>query len=279
MYDYDLSAAIIGGELYAKTKNSVHGWVLLADRQPSMRVELTGNACDALAGHVIRFYHPTRRSDFSKRITTLNGMVADRQIGVVSSMEQKGDVFSMEWYSQSGRIIANLQDFVVEIDPSEPAESCVQFGDHLQEPEYDCGDDDPFGLFGDYLKTDDPSYDEFVKEMDKFENIVDGNDQGIRIGSLFDEYGWSSPDGLTEDDAQELMMRVLATLARFNVAFHMCPKCTWKHAYQLIYDKLADEEFHPGMKGSGWVSHYSAEELCQPCIEEFEKEWDQTDIV
>ncbi|OVE82655.1 hypothetical protein BVY04_00415 [bacterium M21] len=282
-YDYDLSEVIIGGELSLATRNSVHGWVLLADRVESLRVELTGNACEELAGRTIRFHHTSKRPDFSRRLAQLNGMVTQRHIGVVGAIRHEGDCLDLEWYCQSGRIGARLQGFIVEIDPKEPAESCRAFEDYMQEEVEEPEGFEESGLFesfDDFLHDDnEPSYQEFVAKMEKFEEtVIEGKGESVRIGSLFDEHHWPKPEGLTEDAAQEVMSRVLATLARFNVAFDMCPKCTWQHAYQLIHDKLADEEFYPVMKGSDWISHYGASDFCGPCQEEFEKECESMEL-
>ncbi len=131
---------VTGGELGNLRRNSIFGWIEFAPDY-GVRIELTGNFPEELAGKKIRFTVPKeplcQPGEFPEAIEKL----ADRQIGVIGDVvlrhvkvpdlpidefykldkaaqqehtHEKNSLY-LEWYSQNGRVVAELVDPSIEI--------------------------------------------------------------------------------------------------------------------------------------------------------------------
>jgi len=262
---------VVCGDINATTRNTIRGWIGLRDREVQTPVELTGNAGPGLAGHRVRFEARDDRMAVDYPFRELRELVG-RPIGVVerAALKRHDDgvyTLHLEWYGQCGRTLVRLDTPYLELDPEghEPPEFARDQADMLPgEYEYlvpgsdtDAEDDNP------------------IADLRLLDDLIESDAPGVRVGSLFDEYGLAAPEQLDEVSAHAALTRILATLALFGISFHMCPKCTWQHAYGLVYHKLSDERFHPELKGTGWVQSFLASELCEPCVAEFEAELEE----
>ncbi len=281
--DYDLGEHVVCGEIRAMEKNVVMGWLGFRGRHTQTTFELTGNVDSTLFDHTTQFEIQQEYEPADNESNPALKNFFDRHIGVVEriALEEDGDqkTIHLEWFSQNGRVRLRVNDVDIFVDPDDSSEEAVEpfpfMEDDISLPSDEWQPDtDGFELMDDPFGLGPPEKDDFVREMELIDEVIEGKHQDIRIGSLFDEYGLPAPDKLDEDAAHVQMKRILAVLARFNVSFRMCPKCTWQHAYKLVHDKLFDEKLHPIMKGSSWIQHYLASELCEPCIKEFEAELD-----
>ncbi len=196
-----ISDYVLAGELRNTRRNGVFGWIEFAPDY-GICVELTGNMSGQLQGKHIKFRVQKAESDeqleageFPDEVDKL----ADRQIGVVGEMvlrrvrvpsipiddfllleepaQEKHlvekDSLYLEWFSQNGRVIAELVDLSIEFvddqqtgdgesaasGSGEREEGAGGFTEIYVEDEaadaesYDTGDgddedEDPFGLFG-----------------------------------------------------------------------------------------------------------------------------------
>lgn len=185
---------VIAGELRNTRRNSVFGWIEFAPDY-GIGLDLTGNLDGELEGKHIRFSIPGRVAEddladeedeeFPEDVESLS----DRQIGVVGtvhlsrrwvptipvvdfakleSRQQKENlkeetILLLEWYSQNGRVIAEIRGAEVEFVREEDEDSSEPFveeseADELDIPFDDSGledvgfddeeeESDPFGLF------------------------------------------------------------------------------------------------------------------------------------
>ncbi len=215
---------ILRGELRNTRANGVFGWIEFAP-DLGLHIELTGNLSGELRRKHIRFSTP--RSKFAEsapnsELPKLIENLADRQIGVIgdvmlrrvrvptiplpefSQLEREDqqrysvekDCLYLEWYSQNGRVEAEIIDPEIEFvdersaESSEPPEfeplgdglnssiaeayldheggaaGSVEFemGSDDEEPDEDVEEDDPYGLF-------DPDLQEQVMHVVKVGNV------------------------------------------------------------------------------------------------------------
>lgn len=270
----DIGHLVVCGDINATTRNTIHGWIGLRDRESQSMIEFTGNAEGELAGHRVRFEARDDRMAVGYPFRELRSF-PDHSIGVVKRADlQCGDdgvyTLHLEWYGQGGHTLVRLDTPYLEVDP-----------EGYESPEF--GRDPADMLPGDYQSlapgsAPPPEGEDFVADLRMFDDLIESNAPGIRIGSLFDEYGLAPPEELDEEGARTALERILGTLALFGVAFHMCPKCTWHHAYGLVYHKLSQEHFHPELKGTGWIQNFLAIELCPFCVNEFDEEEHQDNL-
>ncbi len=149
-----LAEYVLAGELFNTQKNSVHGYLWLRDCDRPILLQLTGNCLPDLAGHHLRFEarpNPMTGTGALTEEEVSERRIAWMQIGVTGEMTAARQVRSsncsideflrrshlgeqpptewkrslyLEWYSQNGRVVIELVDPVIEIDPDDNA-SCV----------------------------------------------------------------------------------------------------------------------------------------------------------
>lgn len=188
---------VIAGELRNTRRNSVFGWIEFAPDY-GIGLDLSGNLDEELEGKHIRFATPNKpetggnetEPDLEEEFPEDVECLSDRQIGVVGtarlsrrwvptipiadfakleSQKQKENlreevILLLEWYSQNGRVVAEIRDVEVEYvteedepgeqfdvdDSSEADDMDVPFddddiaGDGFDE---EAEESDPFGLF------------------------------------------------------------------------------------------------------------------------------------
>ena len=100
---------------------------------------------------------------------------------------------------------------------------------------------------------------------------------GQPLGMLFDEPLKLKPiEGLDEAAAEQQLKILLAQLAMYGVAVHMCEHFTALDTYRLIIEHLAPEEgAYPELRGTGWVQNFDTGESCPQCEAEFEKNFEE----
>ena len=140
-----LNDIVVCGEIINTTKNSVHGWLYLCDREVPLPLHLTGNCAPDLAGRHIRFEarrpHPAEDSASiadalaSQQVGPTGVITANRKVRVLDDTEVTEDssprkrpksrwkqCLYLEWFSQNGRVVVELVDprieFVEEQDES-----------------------------------------------------------------------------------------------------------------------------------------------------------------
>jgi hypothetical protein len=133
---------VLSGELRNTRRNGVFGWIEFAPDY-GIRIELTGNFTNSLAGKHLRFQGPKAQAQILPTPEDLPDFVndlANRQIGVVGEVQLKKvqvpdmpleqfsnlspgemqshlvekDCLYLEWFSQNGRVVAELYDPQVE---------------------------------------------------------------------------------------------------------------------------------------------------------------------
>lgn len=372
---------ILRGELRNTRANGVFGWIEFAP-DLGLHIELTGNLSGELRRKHIRFSTP--RSKFAEsapnsELPKLIENLADRQIGVIgdvmlrrvrvptiplpefSQLEREDqqrysvekDCLYLEWYSQNGRVEAEIIDPEIEFvdersaESSEPPEfeplgdglnssiaeayldheggaaGSVEFemGSDDEEPDEDVEEDDPYGLFDpdlqrevaealesevDYSKTFPPddneeednafddsstrkkrSWDEVIPGIDpqtkamyeQWDEIFEG-EKDEPVACLFETpLRLPPPDRVTSDDeAQSLVVSILAQLALLSVAVDVCEHFTPLQTYRLLMTEiLPTAKVHPNLAASRMVQHYSTSDYCDACEAEFDEDYQSDD--
>lgn len=84
------------------------------------------------------------------------------------------------------------------------------------------------------------------------------------------------PDEIPEDQIEPLLKSLLAELALFNIALHVCEHYSLRDTYRLLVEKLHDEwTYHPELAGTGWVQNYMTSEYCPKCDEECDRDYEE----
>ncbi len=152
-----LAEYVLAGELFNMSRNSVHGYIWLRDCDRPIMFQLTGNCLPDLAGHHLRF--EARPSPMIEQGTLSEEEIDERriawmQIGVPGEMTAAKQVRAfdcsideflrrskldeqpptewkrmlyLEWYGQNGRVVIELVDPLIEIDPDENGPTTLGF--------------------------------------------------------------------------------------------------------------------------------------------------------
>jgi hypothetical protein len=201
---FRIGAYVLRGELRNTRANGVYGWIEFAPDY-GVHIELTGNLQGGLEGKHIKFTSPLGKTSAQIQPDALPPEVqelADRQIGVVGDVllrrvqvptieiadfmalsdeekakhSQEKDCLCLEWFSQNGRIVAEIIDPEIDYvddeeiedsDSQDPRELDDRYGVGITEvylddepgdadefdPESDSDQsEDPYGLFGEDLQ-------------------------------------------------------------------------------------------------------------------------------
>ncbi len=179
------------------------------------------------------------------------------------------------------------------------------------ETEMDDEADDPYGLFApdldqnlaDALKTPDTLRDsDFDERYDEdggepttrsWDEVIPGLDPAIKamyeqwdeifegkkdepVAYLFDTpLRLPPPDRVsTDQEAQPLVVAILAKLALLSVAVDVCEHYTPLQTYRLLMTEiLPTAKVHPNLAASRMIQHYSTSDHCETCDAEFEAEY------
>ena len=152
-----LAEYVLAGELFNTKQNSVHGYLWLRDCDRPIMFQLTGNCLPDLAGHHLRF--EARPNPMIEQGTLTEEEIDERriawmQIGVPGEMTAAKRVrafdcsvdeflrrskldeqpptewkrmLCLEWYGQNGRVVIELVDPLIEIDPDESGPATLSF--------------------------------------------------------------------------------------------------------------------------------------------------------
>ncbi len=366
---------ILRGELRNTRANGVYGWLQFA-HDSGVHLELTGNFRGHLAGKHFKFSTARFQQAGQKSSDPLPEEIqrlVDRQIGVVgevrlrrkrvptvppadfSQLDSAGqqrcsvekDCLYLEWYSQNGRVVAEIVEPKIEYvddqqaSPDEPPPVFEPMGDGLDssiaetyldlegratvdseledgrddddqtDMDEDSDADDPYGLFApdldqnlaDALKTPDAllgsdfdqrydedggepttrSWDEVIPGLDpaikamyeQWDEIFEGN-KDEPVSYLFDTpLRLPPPDRVsTDQEAQPLVVAILAKLALLSVAVDVCEHYTALQTYRLLMTEiLPTAKVHPNLAASRMIQHYSTSDHCETCDAEFEAEY------
>ncbi len=238
---------ILRGELRNTRANGVFGWLEFAPDY-GLHIELTGNLSGDLQRKHIRFSTPRGKSSETGTVPELPKSIenlADRQIGVIGDVllrrvrvptiplpeftklerdEQQRhsvekDCLYLEWYSQNGRVVAEIIDPDIEYVDERSAENAGEpdfetLGDGLnssiaeayleneggpvdfelggEDDEPDDEDDDPYGLFDPDLQRDvSEALGSESEYMDQFNSDpIDGNDASFDDPAIRKKRSW-----------------------------------------------------------------------------------------
>lgn len=185
-----------------------------------------------------------------------------------------------------------------ELAGASPGESCeFELTDPAGEDACDCADGDDFGCgcdesWGvvpsslqqeldaqnrelDEALRGDAEENETIRELRLMDDLIDRG-EGEPLGSLMDEVlKLPPPDQVTEEQARESLMSLLAALATYGVALHMCEHVTYRDAYRLMVEHLREEgKAYAELRGTGWVQHFDTAEYCTICEAEMAREFE-----
>lgn len=300
---------------------STHGMLVLEGMDTPIHFDLTGDPGGALRGRSFNF----RRAPGAARASAAKRLLAPMQIGVVGTMEVRmakvpvGDLAEalaqgtkpdfewrallfLEWYSQNGRVVLELEDPLIVIDEGEPFPELevptewetggfsvteVRFADdgtHVarvfapMEEEAPCEPEDLTA----YLDRLNRERESKMRGEDELEletgERIGAREEGVFIASLLAPRRLPSPASMDEEQAEALVRTLLMELALLNIAVHLCPHCTYCDAYRYMIEELVhNERVSPRIVGSGWTMNFNYGESCPACIAEIEAKYADMD--
>jgi len=214
----------------------------------------------------------------------------------------------LEWFSQNGRVVIELVDPEIEFveedaiddagdeqadnDTAEIQDETPPFdsSDNPFDDEDEDEEDNPFQLIPDELQqqldadawaTDrEIEYGgekpDVIREMELMDDLIEQG-EGDPVGMLFDgPVKLPRPEQLNDEQVEESLKSLLAQLALYGIALHVCEHFTPRDTYRLLLEEICTEEHAYGqLRGTGWVQHFMTSEFCQKCDEEFDREYER----
>jgi hypothetical protein len=117
-----------------------------------------------------------------------------------------------------------------------------------------------------------PGIDPQVKAMyEKWDEVLHG-DKDEPLTWLFEApLSLPKPDMIeNEQQAWDMLNKLLAAMAVHGVAFAMCEHFTAKQAYKLLIEELLPQaHVHPDLVSTGFMQHYDSHEVCDECQAEY----------
>jgi hypothetical protein len=189
-----------------------------------------------------------------------------------------------------------LKESADELSIEEPEASDVEeLGayEEFKQPREEDEQSDPFGLlspdFQRYLdeqssETDrgalpDPldEDDDDLLEMRLMDDVLESEDQGEFIGSYLEPPGpLPPPSEVTNEEAEPLLKQLLAHLALYGIALHICEHFTPREAYRVLMEEIAWEgRIHRRLLGTQWVQNYMTHEYCAECEAEADRDFEE----
>ena len=121
-----------------------------------------------------------------------------------------------------------------------------------------------------------PGLDPEIKAMyEQWDEIFEGK-KDEPVSYLFETpLRLPPPDRVTSDEeAQSLVVAILAQLALLSVAVDVCEHYTPQQTYHLLMTEiLPTAKVHPNLAASRMVQHYSTSDHCDACDAEFEAQY------
>jgi hypothetical protein len=123
------------------------------------------------------------------------------------------------------------------------------------------------------INSHDDDKDESLREMELMDHLIE-RDGGHHFGEICDLKNLTPPDELSEQEAETALKIVLGQLALSGIAIDICEHFTPKEVYRWLIDEIfSKESFHPEMRRTQWVQHFSTWESCPACDAEAERDW------
>lgn len=202
-------------------------------------------------------------------------------------------LFHLEWFGQNGRTVVQMVDPVIQfVKPEEDTEEQAdaffsalfsEAGEPLPEEKagFDPSASDPDSVWGgtdfeDFRATAEQEEEvaAAMQETELMDDLLESDEGESLIGLLDGATALPDPDSLDENQAAYVLRFVLARLATYGVAIHMCEHVTALDTYRLFIEHMSpDAHCFRELKGTGWVQNFMTSEYCPVCEAEFEREW------
>lgn len=118
--------------------------------------------------------------------------------------------------------------------------------------------------------------DEEMLEIMLIDDVLE-NDEGEFIGSYLEPPGpLPPPSEVSDEEAEPILKMLLAHLALYGIALHMCEHFTPRDAYRVLMEEIAWEgRIHRRLLGTQWVQNYLTHEYCEKCEAQAEQEYEE----
>lgn len=114
-----------------------------------------------------------------------------------------------------------------------------------------------------------------IRELELMDDLIECSD-GEPLSVALGKRPLPAVDELDDRQVEHLLKVLLAELALYGVALDMCEHFTPRDAYRLLVEQLRTEDrFHPELRGTGWVQHFSTWESCDECKAEMDREFEE----
>jgi hypothetical protein len=173
------------------------------------------------------------------------------------------------------------EDGEAEIRDETPA--IIGEGDAAESPE------DPYGLFSDDLRRQleadardadrslESDDDRFMRETERMDDLIEHGEGETLQDILGRARKRPLPDGLSDERAEGVFKGLLAQLALYGIALHVCEHFTPREAYKLLLERiLPEEKAFPQLRGTGWTQSFMTSEYCPQCAARAEREWKES---
>ncbi|MBN1342345.1 MAG: hypothetical protein JXQ73_06675 [Phycisphaerae bacterium] len=205
----------------------------------------------------------------------------------------------LEWSGQNGPISIELEDPIIELieagesdaaDDAEEGEDDAPFEGWTGEPGEDGEEEDGYGLISEELQRDldreaaetdrsikgEDGSSDVIREMELMDDLIERG-EGDPIGTILEEtVKLPSPDALDDEGAERELKRLLALLAKYNIALSICEHFTPRDAYRLLLEHICIEESaYPELRSTQWVQHFMTAEFCEECEAEMDREFEE----
>jgi hypothetical protein len=128
-----------------------------------------------------------------------------------------------------------------------------------------------------WVTADDEEASSVIREMELMDDCIE-HGEGELLADLFEgPLQLPRPEQIASDEeAERVLKRLLAQLARCGVALAVCHHFTPKDAYRLLIDEICvQERAYRELQGTQWVQTFMTSEYCPLCEEEFEREYQE----
>jgi hypothetical protein len=128
-----------------------------------------------------------------------------------------------------------------------------------------------------WVPNEDEVAPDVIREMELMDNCLE-HAKAELLSDLFEgPIQLPRPEQIASDEeAERVLKRLLAQLARCGVALAVCHHFTPKDAYRLLIEEICVEErAYRELQGTQWVQTFMTSEYCPQCEEEFEREYQE----
>ncbi len=212
----------------------------------------------------------------------------------------------LEWWGQNGRVTVELVDPIIEFIEADEEEALKPEREHERDLDLTEDDEDvPFETWTDGFEEEDEDEDAYglipeelqrqldgearqtdlsiqaeddesdvIRELELMDDLIERG-EGDPIGTILEETVKLPPaDSLDDEQAERELKKLLALLARYNIALAICEHFTPRDAYRLLLEHiLLEETAHPELRATQWVQHFMTAEYCKECEAEMEREF------